>query len=124
LLGSVTYRVSIGSMSLSLSIPNYTTTNAQVTPNCQLPKLPTAKTPNSQNSQFPKLPIPKTPKLGVGAWALIGSWALCRCGVDTATLIAPPSDDSLKAPLFHALSGHQSAARSSQGWLSHASARC
>src|SRR4029078_8149210 len=108
LLCSVTYRVSIGSMSLSLSIPNYTTTNAQVNHNCQLPKLPT----------------PKPPKLGVGAWALIGSWALCRCGVDTATLNAQRSDDSLKAPLFHALSGHQSAARSSQGWLSHASARC
>jgi TetR/AcrR family transcriptional regulator len=38
--------------------------------------------PNLKHSQVP----PKPPlELGVGNWALIGSWALWRCGVDTSS---------------------------------------
>src|SRR4029078_2881660 len=40
---------------LLVSIPNYATSNSQLTPNSQLPRLPTPKTPkppNPQNSQL------------------------------------------------------------------------
>src|SRR4029079_2688965 len=68
---------------LRVSIPNHAIPNSQSTTSIQLPKLP-----SHENRDDP---------LGVGPWQLIGSWAVCSCGVDSeASLTVAPGNGALR----------------------------